>query len=213
MPTLLLMLAACVTQGAAYVSLQAPVTGAAFLLVGLLPLAAIWPRDRADELFCGYSRYLRSTKQWRRIRRLPPGVRRSIADLVRAWPGHSRRRQTVCVTFESRDNARFYRAATSQWPYASEAVVGDMEHTDDMSAPAVADTMFNRMMCTDSHAYLPDDVLTDVDRAAMAVGLETRAPLLDHRVVELAWSRPARVKLRDSQTKWTLRSVLERYVP
>jgi asparagine synthase (glutamine-hydrolysing) len=70
-----------------------------------------------------------------------------------------------------------------------------------------------RMQLRDAMTYLPGDVLTKVDRAAMAVALEVRVPLLDHRVVEFAWRLPASMRVRKGATKWLLRRVLERFVP
>jgi asparagine synthase (glutamine-hydrolysing) len=68
-------------------------------------------------------------------------------------------------------------------------------------------------MLADQMFYLPDDLLAKVDRASMATSLEVRAPLLDHRLIELAWRLDPHLKIRGRETKWILRALLERDVP
>ena len=193
--------------------------------------------DGGDELFAGYNRYLIADRLWHRISRVPLAIRRAasqallgvdastwsvLADRLQALRsarhGHAEvgsklHKFARCVlpmpTLES-----MHRALASQWLEPAALVVGGHEPTTAFDE-ALGDGLVgvDRMCLLDQRTYLPDDILVKVDRAAMAVSLETRVPLLDHRVVEFAWQLPLRFKLRDGQTKWLLRQVLYRHVP
>jgi len=116
----------------------------------------------------------------------------------------------------SRDGQEYFRQLTSLWKDPSAVVVNGREPqtilTDSSSWPNV-DCLEHWMMALDAQTYLPVDILVKVDRAAMANSLETRVPFLDHRVIDLAWSMPIGLKIRNGQGKWLLRQVLYRHVP
>jgi asparagine synthase (glutamine-hydrolysing) len=105
-----------------------------------------------------------------------------------------------------------YRALISAWQQPGDVVVGGSEPWLRVADDGISDPV-RRMMFGDLVGYLPDDILVKVDRASMAVGLEARVPLLDHRIVEFTWSLPLALLRRDGQSKWPLRQVLSRYVP
>jgi asparagine synthase (glutamine-hydrolysing) len=109
-----------------------------------------------------------------------------------------------------------YKSLVSIWPQNIGLVLG-AEHLPTFSGDTAIASGINEseqcMMLWDSLTYLPDDILTKVDRAAMGISLETRVPFLDHRVAELAWRFPLHMKIRDGKGKWVLRQVLSKYVP
>jgi asparagine synthase (glutamine-hydrolysing) len=115
-----------------------------------------------------------------------------------------------------RDLDDLYRQLVTTWPKESGVVKGAsalptlLDRRQEL--PDIPDAE-QRMMFWDSLTYLPDDILHKVDRASMAVSLETRAPYLDHRVAELAWRMPLHMKIRGGIGKWVLRQVLYRHVP
>ena len=109
-----------------------------------------------------------------------------------------------------------YRSLVSAWDEPETIVRGANEARGAIFDPAIARALpdgLARMQYLDTLTYLPDDILTKVDRASMAVALEVRVPILDHRLVEFSWRLPARFKLRRGQGKWLLRQVLYRHVP
>jgi asparagine synthase (glutamine-hydrolysing) len=175
--------------------------------------------DGGDELFGGYDRY-RWGLRIRRARRGLGPVRYPLARLLRAGaalPGRvGGRAQRLAGMMAAVDDPELYREIVSGWRDPESAVVEPEAATTALaSVPATLrdSPWLERMMYWDTVTYLPDDILVKVDRAAMAVSLETRVPYLDHRIVELAWRIPASLKWRDGVGKWVLRRLLDRYVP
>ena len=192
--------------------------------------------DGGDELFAGYNRHFLGRKIWKQVSWIPLPVRKLLSRSISAlppevwtslfaklprlfpqmWnPGHKMYRLSELLATNSPDLV--YLGLVSQWASPVSLVMGTQEPLTPVTDPrqqANLSDFTRRMMYFDLTTYLPDDILTKVDRASMAVSLEARVPLLDHRLVEFAWRLPMRMKIREEGTgKWLLRQLLYRYVP
>lgn len=181
--------------------------------------------DAGDELFCGYNRYLVSQRSYGAMRAMPAPLRRLTASGIAAVPPAMWDRVGPVPMFGGKlgkvarmlrgplDTRAIYRASSEEWGEGLPLLgVGEVASPVDLT-PAIRDTPEEAMMQWDMTGYLTDDILVKVDRASMASSLEVRVPLLDHRVVEFAWSLPLDLKKRDGRGKWLLRKVLSRHVP
>lgn len=193
--------------------------------------------DAGDELFCGYTRYTQAKDFWSNISRMPRMLRLLTAATIRSAPPaawskllgscspllpESLRNKNIgdklykgAALLSSTQIDDLYLKLITQWEPDC-IVIGGQEPSTPLRGNSLSlrglDSI-QRMMVLDAIAYLPDDILTKVDRASMAVSLEARVPFLDHRVVEFAWSLPQHFKLREGVGKWILRQVLYRHVP
>ena len=194
--------------------------------------------DGGDELFGGYNRYFWCRDIWRKIGWLSPGSRTAFAKGLRllspqGWdrafracsallPGSLRvpapgdKLHKLAEIVDVAHPIDMYQQLVSLWQDPQGIVLQSREPKTaltDRSRWISTEDFTLQMMYQDLVGYLPDDILVKVDRAAMAVSLETRVPFLDHRVVEFAWRLPLDLKIRSGQGKWLLRQVLYRYVP
>lgn len=189
--------------------------------------------DGGDELFAGYNRYFWPERLRPLIGWMPQPLRRCVSAGMKSippevWdracsllPAHIRPPQAGDKIHKAAEvlmleDLALYRRFVSHWSEPERVALGGREFKGELWNDRLT-TLFpnpiERMQYLDLVTYLPDDILTKVDRATMAVSLEARVPLLDHRVVEFAWSMPLELKARNGQGKWMLRQVLDRYVP
>lgn len=186
--------------------------------------------DGGDELFAGYNRYALARRAWLSSRCVPLPLRRRMADFLAntrastsdkgllarlggfgSQISSTTARRKLARVFKSQSFADTYLRLTSCWEDAS-MLEGSFEPTPRQWPDELGESL-SSMLLADQLDYLPDDNLAKVDRASMAVSLETRLPLLDHRLVELSWRLPDTLKLHRRVTKRLLRGILERYVP
>lgn len=178
--------------------------------------------DGGDELFAGYNRYGGTIRRWHRTRRGPRFVRSAHAGYL-GLKGRVRKRKRA--KYENQRNMKrcaddlrtFYRAMMTYWPDPGSVIAGGASEPDTPfqrgDAATAGAAPWQWLQTTDAQCYLPEDIMTKVDRAAMHCSLETRAPFLDSRVADLAFHLPTEHKFRDGVHKWLLRQLLYRHVP
>ncbi|PCI88899.1 MAG: asparagine synthase (glutamine-hydrolyzing) [Hyphomicrobiales bacterium] len=191
--------------------------------------------DGGDELFCGYKRYTQGKDIWNKTQKIPKPLRSIVSatlahtspkmvDKLMSFLPKSMRYQSFgdrlsklseVIGFDTEQD--FYQSFMSCFRSPENILTEDvfLKNQNNFKLPQSLNRLSfqEKMMYWDAKYYLPDDILTKVDRASMAVSLETRVPLLDHRVVEFSSQLPIEYKIRNNQPKWLLRQVLYRYLP
>jgi asparagine synthase (glutamine-hydrolysing) len=185
--------------------------------------------DGGDELFAGYTRH----RFARMASKVPAPLGRALAcslgvagpalldRLFNVLPARHRPRLAADKMYKaaglfSAGGESSYRGLVSAWDMPETIVRHAQEAKGPIFDAGIARALpdpLDRMQYLDTITYLPDDILTKVDRASMAVALEVRVPILDHRIVEFSWRLPSRFKMRHGKGKWLLRQVLYRHVP
>jgi len=194
--------------------------------------------DGGDELFCGYNRYFLSRNIWKKVRSIPYPLRKVLAGLLKIptpaqWDnisgifGHMLKDVGAQGTFgdkfgkiasvlSMRSPDELYLRLVTHWDDPACIVIGASEPKTmplDPESGAFIGDFTRRMMFLDFMTCLPDDIMTKIDRSTMAVGLESRAPFLDHRLVEFSWKLPLSMLYREKKGKHIVGRVLYKYVP
>lgn len=189
--------------------------------------------DGGDELFGGYNRHIWGEKIWSKVGYLPQGLRKIGENCLKWIPAQalenssflpekykklllSEKIYKISTILAIDRPEAMYEPLISHWQKPENIVLGMSTLSTPLSKVEIPEhlaTITEKMMYLDLIQYLPDDILVKVDRASMNVSLESRAPFLNHHVVEFAWSLPQSMKIRDGLSKWLLRQVLYQYVP
>ena len=199
--------------------------------------------DGGDELFAGYNRYIWTQSLWNKFSAVHYQLRKAFASVIAKpspalWDNlyqilsqmrsgdHEKQKlvglkiQKLAGFMQQKDIYQAYEYLMSYWQNPEQLILEQFKKSQHTIMPQhavlndfMADNFVNQAMFIDQTNYLPGDNLTKVDRASMAVSLETRLPLLSHEVVELAWRIPVSMKVKNNVSKWALRQVLYKYVP
>jgi asparagine synthase (glutamine-hydrolysing) len=187
--------------------------------------------DGGDELFAGYNRHFRAPAMWKQVRRVPKPLRQlagatfgklpsSVLDAAAGLlPGRhqphlgAKLQKGLRVAARARAFEDVYESFLDEWHGEGSPVQAARREREPFDLRVSGGGEAERMMYCDAVSYLPDDILAKVDRASMAVSLETRVPFLDHRVAEVAARVPIGMKVRGGRGKHILRQLLYRHVP
>ncbi len=194
--------------------------------------------DGGDELFCGYNRYLAGPKIWKLIKILPPILRKFISRFIyyfpiSSWDNFYKFFKAVIPNYLQINNPgikihkisnilnaetiyELYLCVISSWQDSNEILIDKRDKFNQAQFLFTSKEKMDlqhQMMLMDAKGYLPNDILVKTDRASMSSSLETRMPMLNHKLIEFAWSIPLSMKMRGNRSKWILRQVLNKYLP
>ncbi len=180
--------------------------------------------DGGDEMLGGYNRHIKGPALWKRMCLTPHILRHSLSGVLKRIPANrldqlrphqpqfGEKLHKIASILTAQTQEELYLRLLSGW--GQNPLLHPVDLRSALTPALPKDLSFSeRIMVWDTLSYLPDDILTKIDRASMAVSLETRAPLLDPRIFEYVWRLPLDTKIRNAEGKWLLRQVLARHVP